>query len=178
MAPLALVDQWIGIWLMTQWQCYRITHYEPIPRSNPFVQNFGAVPATAWSGNTNVAMLQQRLSPPEAFQMRFYPMDDIRILFYIGNADTRFMTARQTAQADLFTMQVDSDLHSTEVVVLTNSNPYLNVYNPTGYNLAQTRVAFFGYRYALDQGSQTSFRTAREAIQTIGPITLAASGGF
>jgi len=178
-APLALVDQWVGIWLLTQWQCYKVTHYEPIPVSRQFVIDFGAVAAGAWTGNTDTgAILQQRLSPPEAFQLRFYPLDDIEVLFHIGNADTRFMTARQTARADLFTKEEDPDCHSTEVVVLTNSQPFIDVFNNSGANLAQSRVQFFGYKYALDKMSLKTFHTATEAIKAIGPITLASSGGF
>ena len=178
-APLALVDEWIGIWLLTQWQCYKVNHYEPIPRSRPFVVNFGAVAAGAWTGNTNTAAtLQQRQTPPEAMQLRFYPLDDIEVLFYIGNADTRFMTARQTARADIFTMQVDPFLHSTEVVVLTNSNPFINIFNPTAVALVQSRVAFFGYRYALDSASLKTYHTGAEARKALGPITFASSGGF
>jgi len=178
-APLALVDEWLGIWLMTQWQCYKVLHYEPIPRSRQFIVDFGAVVAGAWTGNTSTAaVLQQRLTPPEAMQIRFYHLDDVEVLFYIGNADTRFMTAVQTAQADIFTMQVDPDLHSTEVVILTNSNPFINIFNPTGYNLAQSRVSFSGYRYALDSETHKTFRTGAEARKALGPITLASSGGF
>jgi len=178
-APLALVDEWLAIWLMTQWQCYKVMHEEPIPRSRQFVFDFGAVAAGAWSGNTSTAAtLQQRSSPPEAMQLRFYPLDDIEVLFYIGNADTRFMTARQTARADILTMQVDPFLHSTEVVVLTNSNPFINVFNPTGVALVQSRVQFFGYRYALDSETHKVFRTATEAKKQLGPVTFASSGGF
>jgi len=178
-APLALVDEWLGIWLMTQWQCYKVTHYEPIPRSRQFIFDFGAVVAGAWSGSQSTAtVLQQRNMPPEAMQIRFYPLDDVEVLFYIGNADTRFMTSVQTARADILTMQVDPDLHSTEVMILTNSNPYINIFNPLGYNLAQSRVQFFGYRYALDKDSHKTFHTAAEARKALGPITLASSGGF
>jgi len=179
-APLALVDHWLGIWLLGLWNCYKITHYEPIPKSRQFVVNCGAVAAGALSGNFDTAaILQQRVNPPEAFQMRFYPLDDIEIVFYIGNTDTRFMTARQTARADMQTMQVDPFLHSTEVVVLTNSQPFLNVFNPTGLPLAQTRVQFFGYRYTLDGNTLKTYHTGKEAIAACQPaISLASSGGF
>ena len=178
-APLALVDEWLGIWLMTQWQCYRVLHYEPIPRSHQFVFDFGAVLAGAWSGNTSTtAVLRQSQTPPGAMQLRFYPLDDVEILFYIGNADTRFTTTVVTAQADILTMQVDPFLHSTEVLVLTSSFPFINVFNPMGYNLAQSRVQFFGYRYALDDASHRTFHTGAEARKVLGPITLASSGGF
>jgi len=164
---------------MTKWQCYKVEHYEPIPRSRQFIFNFGAIAAGAWSGNTDTAaVLQQRNMPPEAMQLRFYPLDDVEVLFYIGNADTRFMTAKQTARADIFTMQVDPFLHSTEVVVLTSSNPFIDIFNPLGYNLAQSRVQFFGYRYSLDKDSHRTFKTGAEARKALGPITLASSGGF
>lgn len=178
-APLALVDEWLGIWLMTKWQCYKVMHYEPIPRSRQFIFDFGAVVAGAWTGNTDTtAILRQRQTPPEAMQLRFYPLDDVEVLFYIGNADTRFMTAVQTARADIFTMQVDPFLHSTEAMVLTGSNPFINIFNPLGYNLAQSRVQFFGYRYALDSETHKTFPTGAEARKALGPITLASSGGF
>jgi len=178
-APLALVDEWLGIWLMTQWQCYKVLHYEPIPRSRQFIFDFGPVLAGARVVNTSTAtVLRQRGTPPEAMQLRFYPLDDVEILFKIGNADTRFMTDVQTAQADIFTMQVDPFLHSTEVVVLAASFPFIDIFNPLGYALAQSRVQFFGYRYLLDSQTHKTFHTGAQARKELGPITLASSGGF
>lgn len=177
-APLALVDERIGIWVSTQWECYRVSHYEQIPKSRQFIQDFGALAAAAWTNPVStITILQQGLTPPEAFQLRFYPLDDIEVLFAIGQADVRFKTSQMTARADITTMQVDPDLASTEVVVLTNGFPFLNIYNPTGYALGQTRVVFFGYRYALDSNSHKSYKSSEEARKD-GPITLCASGGF
>lgn len=181
MIPLALVDEWLGIWLQTQWQCYKVVNREPIARSRQFVINFGAVGAGAWvavNPITTAPILAQRQTPPEALQIRYYPLDDIEVLFSIGNADVRFQTLNVTARADIFTMQVDPDLHSTEVVILSSSNPFINIFNPTAGALGQSRVAFFGNRYLLDTTSQKVFRTAAEAKKTLGPVTLAASGGF
>jgi len=182
MAPLALVDEWIGIWLQTQWQCYKVVNREPIARSNQFTIDFGAVAAGAWvAANpiTTAAVLAQRQTPPEALQIRYYPLDDIEVLFSIGNADVRFQTLTATARADIFTMQVDPDLHSTEVVILTNSNPFINIFNPTARALGQSRVVFFGNRYLLETLSLKTFKTAAEARKSLGSaITFAASGGF
>ena len=178
-APLALVDEWIGIWLLTQWLCYKVLHYDQIPKSRQFTQDFGAVAAGAWSGSIATgAMLDQSLTPPDAFQIRFFPLDDIEVLFAIGNADFRFKTMRQTARADITTMQVDPDLSSTEVVLLTSSSPSLNIFNPTGYNLAQSRVVFFGYTYRLDNDTLRTFKTGAEAREALRAVTLAGSGGF
>lgn len=184
MAPLALVDEWLGIWLLTEWLCYKVTHYEKLPKSRQFTQDFGAVAAGATiAPATTIAVLQQRLTPPEAIQMRFYPLDDIEVLFAIGNADVRFKTSKVTARADITTMQVDPDLCSTEVVVLTNSVPFLSIVNPTGYALAQSRVVFQSIRYALDATSLMQFKTGADARKAIkerfnSQITLASSGGF
>jgi len=180
-APLALPNQLIGLWARTEWHCYRVTHLEPIPRSRPFVFELTAglgLAAGAYTGHVSLANLAQRQHPPECFQLRFYPLDDVEIIFYIGTADTRFMTNNLTATADLFTKLADPDLHSTEVVVLTSSSPYLDAFNPTGYTLAQVRVAFFGYRYSLDEDSAKQFKTAEQAMKELGPITLCSSGGF
>ena len=181
MEPLALVDEWLGIWLLTLWHCYKVVNREPIARSRPLVINFGPVAAGAWVAQvpiTTAAVLAQRLTPPEALQLRYYPLDDIEVLFSIGNADVRFQTLNVTARADIFTMQVDPDLASTETVVLTNSNPFINLFNPTARNLGQSRVAFFGHRYLLDTNSLKTFKTAAEAKKSLGPLTFAASGGF
>lgn len=179
-APLALVDHWLGIWLMGLWNCYKITHYEPIPKSRQFIVDCGPALAGAWTAALDTApILQQRLSPPEAFQVRFYPIDDIEVLFAIGNADPRFMTSRQTARADIMTIQIDPFLHSTEVVILTNSSPFLTAFNPAGYVLAQTRTQFFGYRYSLDAKTLRTYHTANEALAVCTPaISLVGSGGF
>ena len=180
-APLALVDQWLGIWIQGSWQCYKVDHYEPIARSQQFTFDFGAVATQAWVAVTPVdtaAVLEQRQTPPEAMQIRFYPLDDIQVLFYIGSASSRFVTLRAQAQADLFTIQMDPCLHTTEVVILGNGNPFMNIFNPTGYNLLQSRVVFFGYRYQLNTKSVKTFHTGAEALHELGPVTLASSGGF
>jgi hypothetical protein len=181
MAPLALVDEWLGVWIQGQWQCYKVLHYEPIPRSRAFTFDFGAVAAGAWAAATPISaavVLAQRQTPPEAMQIRFYPLDDIEVLFSIGNASVRFKTLNVTARADIFTMQVDPDLHSTEVVILANNSPFINVFNPTGRALGQSRVVFPGIRYLLDTQSQRTFNTGAEARKALGPVTLASSGGF
>ena len=174
---IALPDQTICVWVPTLWVAYRVAYVEPLPRSAQLVFNQGAVAAGGGSGDVQLLNLELSDTPPGLAQLRFYPLDDIRVTLKRGVGDTRFKTLRVVAEADRFTRLIDPCLHTTEFVILSVDEPYLNVTNPTDYNLAQTRVAFFGYRFVLDD-LKKNFKTPKEAKEALGPITFVNAGGM
>jgi len=148
--PIALVTEKVAIWIKSNWHLYEVKWLEPLPRSTPMVFDMGAVVAGAPTGDTILRNLDQTQTPPAMAQLRFYPVEDLQVTLKIGQAEARFTSLRFTATADRFTRIIDPCLHSTEFIVLMGNTPYVDVTNPTDYDLTVSRVAFFGYRYTLD----------------------------
>ena len=177
MTPIALVGHKVAIWAPPNWTTYRVLFREPLPRSAALLFDVGAVAAGVASAATALANLEMSGNPPEMAQLRWYPLDDIRVRLSRGQADIRFKTQNIIAEADLFTEQVDRCLHSTEFVILGEDEPTLTVTNPSDYALAQTRVAFFGYRYILESLKFVSPKV-EEVEKALAPITFVAAGGI
>lgn len=165
--PLALVMENVAIWVKANWHCYRVRYMEPVPRSRPLVFDQGVLAAGAPSGDVQLLTLTQQVDPPAMAQLRFYPVDDIQVTLKIGVAEARFSMARITATADRFTPLVDPCLHTTEVLVLENNAPYVNCTNPTLYATSMSRVAFFGFRFLLDDLKVVA-PTAEEVKKRVG----------
>lgn len=146
--PFALVHENIAIWLKSQWHCYRVRYLEPLPKSHQLVFDQGILAAGASSGDVRLINLDQQTTPPAIAQLRFFPLDDIRVTVKVGVAEARFTTARVTAEADRLSILSDPDLHLTEIVVLQQNSVYVNCTAVVATNMS--RVAFFGYRYLLD----------------------------
>lgn len=175
--PLALVNENVAIWARNNWHCYRVEYLEPLPKSHPLVFDMGALLAGATSGDTIITNLDQHAAPtPSMAQLRFYPLEDVRVTFKIGQAEARFTTLRVTATVDRFTRIEDPCLHTTEVLVLMGNTPYIDCENPTRYNLASSRVAFFGFRFALTDLNVIAKTVAEAKSKVSSPLTFVPSG--
>lgn len=174
--PIALVGQKIAVWSAPNWVCFKVIFLEPYPRSRPLVFNLGAIGAGLATQNVPLTALKMSVDPPEMVQARFYPLDDFEVTIKKGGADTRFKSKNLTAQADRFTIQVDPDLHTVEFVILKDEEPNVIGTNPTGYALAQARMALFGFRFILDDLKFTA-TTIVEVEKVLAPITFIAAGG-
>jgi len=175
--PIALPDETICIWVPTKWVAYKVEYLEPIPRSKPLVFDQGAIAAGSTSGDTKLSNLKLTEEPPELLQLRFYPIDDILVTLKRGAADYRFKFKERIATADRFTLQIDSCLHTTEFVVLKTDEPHVDCENPSDYDLAQSRVAFFGFRCVLVDLNR-SYKTSEEAKAELKYVTFVAAGGM
>lgn len=174
--PLALVNENVAIWNRGNWHCYRVEYLEPLPKSHPLVFDPGALAAGATSGDTILPNLDQHFDPPAMAQLRFYPLEDVRVTFKIGQAEARFTTIRITATVDRFTQIEDPCLHTTEVLVLMNNTPYIDCANPTNYALTSSRVAFFGFRFSLFDLNVIAKTVAEAKSKVASPLTFVPSG--
>lgn len=148
--PVALVNEVVAVFIKESWKAYEVTYFEPLQRSAPLVFDQGAIAAGGTTGDVQLVNLAQTDDPPEMAQLRFYPIDDVEVTFKVGQAGARFTTLMRTTTADRFTVLVDPDYHTTEVIVLRNWRIFVNCANPTGYALTMSRVAFFGYRFKMN----------------------------
>lgn len=147
--PIALVNEHVAIWMKASWHLYKVDYLEQMPRGQAMVFDQGALAALANTGDIRLQNLDQQETPPGMIQLRFFPIDDISVELKLGRAETRFTATNISARVDRFTEISDPCLHTTEFLILQANSAYVNCTNPTAYATAMSRVAFFGFRYAL-----------------------------
>jgi len=173
--PVALVNEKVAIWLKAMWHLYKVIYIEPMPKSANLIFDQGALAALAQSGDVRLLNLDQQTKPSGMLQVRFYPLDDIRVEFKIGRSESRFTAANVMAQVDRFTVLADPCLHTTEVFILEDNSAYVNCTNPTAYATAMSRVQFFGFRYLLED-MDTAKSKPEEIKQSFPNVVFVPSG--
>ncbi len=189
--PVVQVGQNILVLDRQAYRLYTVAFIEPIPRSWPMVQNFGALAAgaqTAPISTQNILDMQFG----ELAQYRLRVLDDVAVTVRLPQAVTRFGTKNVNAEVGAFNAiygdvqgSGDSD---TELYVFEDQRPILVVRNPTGYALAQSRVAFWGIRYVLSGingassgehiAAKKSFATIEDALGSGEKFTVVPMGGW
>lgn len=178
-APMALPGQNVAIWSNPIWTAFRVIYHQGYPRSSPLVFDLGAIAASpAQSAVTQLANLELATDPPEAVQLRFYPLDDIEVNMRRGQSDQMFKSQNIVARSSLQTPKLDPCLHTTEFVVLKDQEPWAQATNMDSLALVVSRIAFFGFRFLLEELGITA-PTPTEMERKMGgrPITFIASGG-
>ena len=134
------------------WRYYECLYVEPLPASLDLVEDFSSVSASSVSRANEVSILAMEGSAKvevdvsEVAQIRFYPIDDVAITVKQPNAMGRFKTLSSEIRVDYNTRETDPALKSTEIYIYEDSVVYFDIYNLTQYDMAKTRVAFFGWR--------------------------------
>ncbi len=173
--PIALVNENVAIWMKAMWHLYRVMFVEPMPRSQAMIFDQGALAALANSGDVRLINLDQQTTPPGMIQLRCFPLDDIQVEVKLGRAESRFTAANISARVDRFTEISDPCLHTTEIVILQDNSIWVNCTNPTAYATAMSRIAFFGYRYMLED-MKIAEKTPNEVKQKVNQVVFVPSG--
>ncbi|MDD5547099.1 MAG: hypothetical protein PHO67_08115 [Candidatus Omnitrophica bacterium] len=146
-----------------------------MPRSQAMIFDQGALAALANSGDVRLINLDQQTTPPGMIQLRCFPLDDIQVEVKLGRAESRFTAANISARVDRFTEISDPCLHTTEIVILQDNSIWVNCTNPTAYATAMSRIAFFGYRYMLED-MKIAEKTPNEVKQKVNQVVFVPSG--
>lgn len=158
---IVLPDQMVGIWVNKVYKFYRVTYIEGIPRSDPLEMDFGALAALGLTAVTQLTLLEM---PDNEFgQFRGFVIDDIAASLWQGRADGRYSTANRNGRLTRYTDMRDPCGHTTEFYVHENDFAFMQVLNPTDYALAQSRVAFYGFRYVLEDAVNEAGKTYKWA---------------
>jgi len=146
--PIVLPDQTVGVWVNKTYKFYKVLYIEGVPRSDPIEHDFGALVAGASSIVTQLALLEM---PDKEFgQFRAFVIDDIAASLWQGRSDGRYKLKNRVSRLTRWTDLDDTCGHTTEFYVHENNFAYMQVLNPGDYNLTQSRVAFYGFRYVLE----------------------------
>ena len=162
--PIVLPGEIVGIWVNKVYQFYQVLYIEGIPRSDPLEIDFGALAAGASSGVTQLTLLEM---PDKEFgQFRVIVEDDISALLYQGRADQRHKLENRVATYTRFTQLHDPCGHQGEFYVHEDNYAFMDVTNQTDYALTQSRVAFYGFRYVLEELTEYSWTKPRNLPET------------
>lgn len=174
--PIALVNENVAIWMKAMWHLYRVMFVEQMPRSQAMIFDQGALAALANTGDVRLINLDQQTTPPGLIQLRCFPLDDIQVEVKLGRAESRFTAANISARVDRFTEISDPCLHTTEFVVLQDNSVWVNCTNPTAYATAMSRIAFFGFRYSLEDMNIAKKTPAETKAAANGSVVFVPSG--
>lgn len=145
--PVILPGETVGIWTKGTTEFHTVLWYEGIPRSDPLVVDLLALAAAAQSTLTQLLALEM---PNNEFgQFRAIAIDDARFSMWQGRSDGRARLNTRVGAIDRFTNLFDPCGHQTEFYVFENNYMYSQALNTTGYALATSRIAFYGFRYVL-----------------------------
>lgn len=176
--PVGLPGHRVAVWISPNWNAFRIAFMEQLLRSAPLRVNGGAAAAGATLAPLRLAIFELSETPPEMAQFRHKPLDDIEYDVRRGQSDFRFKVKETVSRGSLFSALEDPCGHSGEFMVLKGEEPYLGITNVTRYNLAQTRVAFWGFRFILEDLKVTCPTVEEMEKQMGGPVTFISAGGM
>ncbi|KKM05290.1 hypothetical protein LCGC14_1755670 [marine sediment metagenome] len=148
--PLAEISERLLIQRDNLWNLYRITGIEPLQPSAALVLNFGAI-AVGVPITDRTLQTPLELGDFELGQFRMRPLDNIRIRVYQPRAVTKYASKRVVSTVDLHSRITDRCGHLTEIYSYKDEYPFVDVTNPTDYNLLIARVLFWGFRYKVQK---------------------------
>ena len=145
--PVVEADQGIGVWVANAWLFFYVSHVESVPSSRMTQQDFGAI--TTGSSVTSTRVTVTDVPDGTLGHFRCAPVDPVEVKFASGSGTgTRHVLHSATARVTRSTANSDPHLSATTTFVWGNlQSIYAEVYNNSGYNLAQSRVRWWGYMY-------------------------------
>ena len=145
--PVVMPGETVGIWVNKVYYFAKVDYIDGIPRSDPLTIDLGAIAAAGNSAVTQLLLLE--MPDFEFGQFRAEVLDDFTGLLYQGRADQRHKTNQRVATYTRQSALAEPDGHTGEFFVHEDDWAYMQAFNQTGYNLTQSRVAFWGFRYVL-----------------------------
>ena len=148
--PVVETGQNLGVLVQGDWLFFRVDHVEGVPASRQTTQDLGSVNDASSSGETEITVV--RAQDGNLLHVRMFPLDDVELdVFHGRSTGGRHTTYSTKARISAASGNADPYHAISTTFVFGKDRPmYINAYNETGYNLGQSRVRFFGYRYRLD----------------------------
>lgn len=165
--PVANIGDNLAVLRRDATYLFRVLFREGLPPSIGLIRDFGAL---AIGAGLNDQSLQAQLEMPdsELGQFRMFVLDDFRITVKQVRAIGRFAAKNVVATISQWSHQIDPCDHLTEFFVYKDEWPWFDVLNTSGVALAQSRVAFYGFRYGMEQiGRYTALRDIPAAYQAV-----------
>ena len=161
LTPIAGPNQNILVHRENSWFKYRVTGVEAIPSSQGMVLDIGAINAAA---TTTDQTLQTPLDLGnfELGQARLRTLDDVRVTVNQPRQTGKFTAKRVQSTVSLPGRINDPCGHLSEFYWFKDEYPFVDVLNPTDYNILLARLVFWGFRYKIEELSQHPLITLKD----------------
>lgn len=146
--PIVEVGQRVLLVDREAYNLYMVAFIEPIPMSGPIILNGGAILAGATTASTTSQPVLDN-NYGQFAQLRARVLDDIAVTVLQPQALARFTMKNVNAVITPFTALNDPDGHMTEFYIYEDDRIFVQIRNPHTVNLAQSRIAFWGFKYVL-----------------------------
>lgn len=148
-SPILKPGENVAFLMQGSWNFYQVLMHEPLQMGNAILQDIGAIAAGAASAITQSTGV--RADTNRLLQVRFAVLDDIRVAVFQAQASAKFANLAGHTQISLMSAQMDPDAALTETFAFEDTHrPWFQVTNPTGVNVAQSRIIAWGIQYILD----------------------------
>lgn len=150
---------------------FQIVYVEPIPT---ITKDFGSITSGSTSTGNKVTELEMeggtKSDYSDFFHVRMDVVDDIELTVKQPITTSRFQTLNDDVAVNIFT---PSEL--TEVIIMEDGTLTIDCKNPGNYDLSQSRVKFYGWRYSaiLIPQENTAKSMATQQRTEIKPILAA-----
>jgi len=144
--PPALVDEQLQIYDEGTWKYYKVTFIEPIL---PFQKDFGSLAAGKTTGDKDVEEL--KLGAGWCALVRIYQVDDLQVTVKQPKAKTRFVVGEKITTFLTALVEQLGLRHLAELTVLEDKIPIVDIKNPTKYNIAKSRLVFYGIKMEIEK---------------------------
>ena len=185
--PIVKVGENVLLVSNRSYDLYQVAYIEQLERSFPLIYNAGAIVAGANSVIQNTQNILD-MAFGQMSQIRARVIDDIDVVIYQGQATQRMTTKNQTANINAFSALYDPYDHLSEFYIFEDQRLFLQITNPTGYNLPQSRISFYGFKYQLFGAAGIannghvrplrSFASIKEATASGEKFTVVPIGGW
>jgi len=154
--PVALPGHTVGIWQKKNYVFAEVLYVEGVPRSDPIEIDLGAIAA---GGTSAIAQTTALSLPDDEFgQFRCFVVDDICAMLWQARPDGRYKLRTRNGRVTRWTELKDPCGHTTEFYVYEQDDAFHQALNPTAYALTQSRVAFYGFRYVIQEYAPERYR--------------------
>lgn len=154
MQPVVDIHENLAILTQGQWRAAEVVFIEGMPFGEPLKVDFGAVGTGARLAKAVATILQ--LDEFNLWHVRVQPIDYVNVQLWELGGQSRYWQKNVTAEITPTTAGRDPWLASSTFFIYgKDRDANFQVYNPTGYALTSSVVAFWGYRYLVRELQNT-----------------------
>ncbi len=185
--PVVEVGQNLLLVDRENYHLYQVSYIEPLSRSAPLIFDAGALNAASVTTVQNTQTILD-MQFGQLAQIRMRVIDDINVVVFQPQAIARQANKNQIANINAFSAIYDPWDSLSEHYIFEDQRIFLQITNPRRYNLAQTRISFYGFKYVLFGGAgassgghvlpKRSFGSIQEATDSGEKFTVIPIGGW
>lgn len=125
---------------------WRVTYIEPLAE---FRKDFGSL--TSGGATAKTEMTELRVNDLRILQVRFLPLDDIKVETFFGQSNQRAAIRNATFVITQGIMGLDPTLSKTEIWNIEDKRLFFTVTNLSAVTKSKNRILFTGFQYFVSE---------------------------